>query len=529
MDLFELVIALLLLGALLAAWSGRVGVPYPALLALAGSAAAFVPGAPMVALDPRLALTLFVAPTLLDSAFDSSPRDIRANWLPIGALAVVVVALTVVAVAWMAHAIVPEMPWAAALALGAIVAPSDASAATTVLRQLRPPHQLLVIIEGESLLNDAVSLLIYRLAVGAAVGGATAGWTLVLQFLVTVGGGGALGWVLARLWLLVPIHRLEIPISVLSQFLGTFAVWMLADRLGVSAIITVVTYAVTIARHAPLRSGARQRIASYAVWDVAVFVLNVLAYILIGLQLKAIAGRMDGYLATFAEMAGGVLLTVVLVRLAWVMGYNAILRLTQNRVEPNGGARPGRPTAGGGFVIAWCGMRGIVTLAAALALPPNFPFRDIIVFCAFTVVLGTLVLQGMTLRPIMQHLRLPADDSVREETALARQETAQAAATFLRERDSSDSAALLLAEYAARAKSASNPTGEGITTGEDTLAGLQAEAVSIQRHRLIALRHQGVIGDDAFHAVEEELDIIELTADPRIRALSSPPPDVPRS
>lgn len=260
MDLFELVIALLLIGALLAAWSSRVGLPYPALLALAGCAAAFIPGIPIIALDPRLALVLFVAPTLLDSAYDASPRDVRANWLPISALAVVVVLLTVTAVAWVGHAMVPGMPWAAAVALGAIVAPSDASAATAILHYLRPPHRLLVIIQGESLLNDAVSLLVYRIAVTAAVSGASVGWTVMPQFLFTVGGGGLLGWTLARLLLMTPTHRLEIPIAVLVQFLSTFAVWLLADRLGVSPIITVVVYAVVIVRHVPLRDGARRRI-----------------------------------------------------------------------------------------------------------------------------------------------------------------------------------------------------------------------------------------------------------------------------
>lgn len=524
MALFELVIALLLLGALLAAWSGRVGLPYPALLALAGSAAAFIPGAPVVALDPALALVLFVAPTLLDAAYDSSPRDMRANWLPIGTLAVVVVLLTVAAVAWVAHAMVPGMPWAAAVALGAIVAPSDASAATAILRQLRPPHRLLVIIEGESLLNDATSLLIYRLAVTAAASGATTGWTLVPQFFFTVGGGALLGWGLARLLLVVPTHRLEIPIAVLVQFLSTFAVWLLADRLGVSAIITVVAYAVTLARRVPLRAGARRRIASYAVWDVAVFVLNVLAFLLIGLQLKAIVSRMDGHAALYVGVAGSVLLAVILVRLAWVMAYNVVLRWILNRFGPGSSRHLARPTTGGGLIIAWCGMRGIVTLATALALPENFADRDIIVFCAFTVVLGTLVLQEMTLRPLMQHLRLPADNSVEQETALARRETAQAAATFLGKHGGSDHAALLLSEYAARAEGLLAASGV-----EGTLAGLQGETVVVQRRRLMALRHDGVIGDDAFHAIEEELDIIELTADPRIRATVIPAPGANRT
>lgn len=517
MALFELVIALLLAGALLAAWSQRIGAPYPALLSLAGAVAAFLPGTPEVALEPELALALFVAPTLLDAAYDASPRDLRDNWLPIGALAVIVVGLTVAVVALVAHALVPEMPWAAAVALGAIVAPPDASAATAVLRQLRPPHRLLVILEGESLLNDATALLIYRVAVGAAAGGAIFGWQLVPALLLTVGGGAILGWALARLWLLFPFHRAEIPIAVLVQFLGTFAVWVLADRLGVSAIITMVVYAMTIARQAPMRSGARHRIASYAVWDVAVFVLNVLAFVLIGLQLKAILGRLDGGWGPYAGIAAAVCVAVILVRIAWVMAYNTVLRWKIRHFGDGPGRKLMRPTIGGGLVISWCGMRGIVTLATALALPEGFPQRDLIVFCAFWVVLGTLALQGLTLRPLMQRLCLPEDNSVEEEIRLAREATSHAAMQALQAHGGSEPAALLRREYAARADG-----GAELPSHVATLAGLQGHAVAVQRRALLELRQQGTIGDDAFHAIEEELDIIELTADPRVRTLDGP-------
>ena len=216
MVLFELVIALLLVGAVLAGWSRHIGIPYPVLLALAGAAAAFLPGTPVVTLDPELALALFVAPVLLDAAFDASPRDLRDNWFPIGGLAVIVVGLTVAVVALVARALVPDLPWAAAVALGAIVAPPDASAATAVLRQLRPPHRLMVILEGESLLNDATALLIYRVAVGAALGGATLSWHILPILLLTAGGGAALGWVLAWLWRFMPAHRADIPVDVLA-------------------------------------------------------------------------------------------------------------------------------------------------------------------------------------------------------------------------------------------------------------------------------------------------------------------------
>src|SRR4051812_26810201 len=179
MFVFEVVVALLLGGAALAALARRVGAPYPALVALAGAALALVPGAPTLVLDPELALTLFVAPVLVDAAFDASPRDLRANWRQVASLALGAVALTIVVVAVVARMLVPEMPWAAAIALGAIVAPPDAAAATTVLKQLRPPHRLLVILEGESLFNDASALLVYRIAVGATFTGLVSGWSVL--------------------------------------------------------------------------------------------------------------------------------------------------------------------------------------------------------------------------------------------------------------------------------------------------------------------------------------------------------------
>src|SRR5688500_3277805 len=188
MQVFEIVIALLLGGAGLAALARRIATPYPALVALAGAALALVPGTPTLVLDPELALALFVAPVLLDSAFDASQRDMRANWRPIAGLALGAVALTIVTVALVAHAMVPGMPWGAAIALGAIVAPPDAAAATAVLKQLRPPHRLLVILEGESLFNDASALIIYRIAVGAAVTGLFSGWTLLPTLLVVTAG-----------------------------------------------------------------------------------------------------------------------------------------------------------------------------------------------------------------------------------------------------------------------------------------------------------------------------------------------------
>ena len=249
-------------------------------------------------------------------------------------------ALTIAGVAVAVHYIVPSMPWAAAIALGAIVAPPDASAATTVLRRLRPPHRLMVILEGESLFNDASALLAYRIAVGAAMTGAFSGWTLVPMLLLTCGGGAIFGIVLARAYLHLTQRIKDLQINIVLQFIGTFSVWILAERLGLSAIITTVAYAMTIARTAPARVGGRARISSYAVWEVAVFVMNVLAFVLIGLQMRAIVERIeDGEWGTFLTAAGAVCAAVILIRIAWVMPYNYVMRWKIRRF----GTRSSRP------------------------------------------------------------------------------------------------------------------------------------------------------------------------------------------
>ncbi|HEU4564117.1 MAG TPA: cation:proton antiporter, partial [Gemmatimonadaceae bacterium] len=324
MRVFDVVIALLLGGAALAAVARRFGAPYPALVALAGAALALVPGTPTLVLDPELALALFVAPVLVDAAFDSSPRDMRANWRAIASLALGAVALTIVVVALVAKALVPDMPWGAAVALGAIVAPPDAAAATTVLKALRPPNRLLVILEGESLFNDASALLVYRLAVGATVTGFLSGWSVLPTLLVVTAGSVLLALVLSHLTLLVNARIRDVATAVVFQFCTTFLVWILAERLHLSGIITMVVFAMAASRRSPEVLPARIRIPAWAVWEVAVFVLNVLAFILVGFQLKSIAARATGATgAHYATVAAAVCVAVILARIAWVTGAAA--------------------------------------------------------------------------------------------------------------------------------------------------------------------------------------------------------------
>lgn len=497
MAVFELVLVLLLGGVCLTLLAPRLGVPWPALLALAGAVLAVVPGVPEVRLDPDLALALFVAPVLLDSAYDASPRDLRRNWAPVGGLVLGAVGLTVVAVAATAHWLEPALPWAAAVALGAIIAPPDAAAAASILRQVRLPHRITVILEGESLLNDASALLLYRLAVTALAGGITA----LTSGLLVLGaiGAVALGLVAAKLYLAVMGRVEDEAAGTVLGFLSTFGIWLLADALGLSAVLATVAYAVTLARSAPERIDARRRRNSYAVWDVAVFVLNVLAFVLVGLQLRGILARLGDEWMRYAIFAVTVLAVAVIVRLAWVMAFYVATCTTQ----PRGSVQ-------GGLVISWCGMRGLVTMAAALALPAQFPERDLIVFAAFSVVLGTLVLQGLTLQPLLSVLALPDDESMQDEVALARVETARAALAVL---DTIAPEAIpearRLLQRECRARLAPGGTGAIPGTG---LGELRRRTLAAERARLAALRREERIGDDAFHQLEEELDWAEAEA-----------------
>jgi CPA1 family monovalent cation:H+ antiporter len=511
---FESLLAVLLVAVLLAAIARRVGAPYPAFLALGGAVLAFLPGAPKFSIDPGVALALFVAPVLLDAAYDSSPRDLRDNWVAVASLAVVSVLLTTFAVAVVARALVPAMPWAAAIALGAIVSPPDAAAATAVLRQLRPPHRILTILEGESLLNDASALLIYRLAVGAVAMNAFSIGTLAPTLLLVVVGSIVAGPVLARLMLWLTKDVRDVPTAVILQFISTFGVWILADRLGLSSVLTMVSFAIAVARRAPERTPARLRLPSYAVWDTAVFVLNVLAFVFIGLQIRPILTSLEPETRMrYFFVAGMVLLTVIVVRIVWVMTHNTIARWKNRRY----GFHPRRPmsppTVGSGLIISWSGMRGVITLAAALALPSRvgegaFPFRDLIVLTAFAIVIGTLVLQGLTLRPLIRALDLHDDDPVGREVDAARERALEAALAIFAG-DTSPAAEAVRLEFEAHlsrsAPGAAAAQSRGSVHGE-----IHRRALAAARRVVFDMRARDDIGDDAFHRLEEEFDWIEM-------------------
>jgi CPA1 family monovalent cation:H+ antiporter len=503
----ETLLALIVAAVILAAFARRVKAPYPVFLALGGAVLAFVPGAPMVTVPPELVLAVFIAPVLLDAAYDTSVRDLKDNWVPITSLVVFAVAFTTAAVAIVAHSMVPEMPWAAAIALGAVVAPPDAAAATAVLRPLRPPHRILTILEGESLLNDASALLIYRLALGAVAANGffirTVAPTFMLAVLGSIVAGPALGWLVLH-----SLGRVQhVPTIIILQFVSTFGVWILADLVGLSGVLTMVCYAITLARTVPERTPARIRIPSYAVWETAVFGLNILAFIFIGLQIRPIFESLDAKdRVRYILVAVAVLLTVMVVRVVWHMSFNTVVRWRDRRHGFHPPRPMLRPTIGSGLIISWAGMRGILSLAAALALPPDFPYRGLIVLTAFSVVLGTLAIQGLTLKPLLRTLDLHDDDPVTRELNAARERALRAGLATL-ENDRSAVADAIREEFTARLVVAPR---EAAAAGLSSHGQIHRTALQAARKTVLAMRANKEIGDDAFHAMEEELDWLEM-------------------
>ncbi|MBW6528649.1 cation:proton antiporter [Sphingomonas sp. RHCKR7] len=501
MTFFESLLALLGVAVLLLQLARRMAIPYPALLAAAGVALAWLPGAPTIALDPHTALALFIAPILIDAAFDFPVGTVVRLWRPLTALALVAVLLSAGAVTWLGVT-VAGLPVYAALALGAIVAPPDAAAATAISGSVRMPRRTVAVLKGESLLNDASALLLYTAAILVESHGGIDGG-LALRVGVAVPGGMLLGYLLA-----LAMRRIQPLVwGTLSgnifQFVSGFATWLVAERLGLSAVLCLVTFAMTIARSAGLVTPPRARLHDFAVWETAVFLLNVLAFLLMGFQARTIVGGMaPERLREAAVFAAAVVACLIVVRMAWVLVYNRLA----HRFPRLRGDYPATGLSQS-VVVGWCGMRGIVTLATAFALPGHFPQRDLIVLTAFAVVLATLVVQGMTLAPLVRWLGLDGDDGLGDELARAR--VAMAEAALARIGDARGAAADHW-RYGLATKRDAMMTGGDARAGEEKRQ-LGLAAVACQRERLEELREAQEVGADSFLVLQEELDFTEMS------------------
>ena len=512
-------LALILAVAAMLAVAPTLHIPYPILLVLGGLLIGIAPGMPEFELDPQLVFFGVLPPLLYGSAFFTSLRDLRAQARPIGLLAVGLVVVTTVGVAVVAHAFVDGLSWPSAFVLGAIVSPTDPLAATSIARRLGVPRKLVTIVEGESLVNDGTGLVLYRVAIAAVVTGSFSAFYTGGLFVVVAGGGIAFGLLVG--WIVRQVRRrldnppAEITISLLTGYMA----FIPADLLGVSAVLATVTAGVYLGWHTPELTTPQVRLQGVAVWEIVTYLLNALLFVLIGLQLPVVIDALGGLSAsTLVGYAAAVSLTVIVVRFAWVF---AVLH------APKWIARRMSNWRGAAF-LSWAGMRGAVSLAAALALPLRtdegapFPGRDLILFLTFSVILVTLVGQGLTLPAVIRVLGIEDDGVDDRQDAKARIHAAEAAIARLDELLGEDwvredTAERVRGAYNFRTSRFRARLDDGddgaIESRSQDYQRLRRELLDAERAALVELRRTGVIGNDVWLRVGRDLDLEDQRLD----------------
>ena len=512
MHFLELTLALMAACVVFAVVARRTRVPYAAVLVLGGMALAFVPGLPQLQLHPELALAAFLPPLLQASAWRTDWRQFRASIRPILLLAFGAVLFTALCVAVVARLLLPDLPWAAAIALGAVVAPPDAVAAASVLQRLPLPRRVVTVLEGESLMNDASALVLFRLAVGALAAGSVSPAGAALTFLGVGLGGMAVGWAVAWAASRLLPHLGDTLLEVALTFLTAYAAYLGAEALHVSGVMGVVTCGIILVRSQRNLLSARTRTEARATWAFVEFALTSLVFILVGLQLNGILARLGPYSMGFLALAAGALsVTLILSRLAWVMPLALLPRFIPSMARDDGLPRP-REAA----VIGWAGMRGVVSLATAIALPLETPHRELLVFLAFTAILSTLVVQGTTLGWVIRRLKvaLPGRAGMDREEAAARRLMAHAALAEVEGRlDSPLDGAIardLVGEFRDIDRVYSGVAAGG--TQAEMLARLQIRLAAIRSARRALLDHQtdSMISEEMLAGLLAETDHEEL-------------------
>ena len=523
MENFEVFLAVLFVSVaglnVVARW---IDVPYPILLVLGGVALGLLPGMPEIELEPDLVLLIFLPPLLYAAAFFSDLRALRDNVRPISLLAIGLVLMTTGVVAVLSHEVI-GLSWPIAFALGAIVSPTDPVAATTVMRRLGAPRRLVNVVEGESLVNDATALVAYRVAVAAAVGGSFSALDAGLEFVGMAAGGIAIGLVVG--FVVAEIRRRveDTTTSVTISLLTAYAAFIPADELGVSGVLASVTTGVYLGWRAPEIITPQTRLQGTALWEILVFLLNATLFILIGLQLPVIVDNLDGYgVGEVIGYAAVVCAAVIGARFLWVFTVPYLIRAIDRRPQQ----RERRVGWRERVVGAWSGMRGAVSLAAALALPLEtdagapLPDRDLVIFITFVVILVTLVGQGLTLPALIRMLGVREDGAEEEHEELrARMAAAQAALDRLDELaaedwTNDDTIERTRGLYRFRQRRVKVRAGkiedeDGIEERSISYQQLMHELYAVQRIALVELRNSGTISNDVMHRIERELDLEE--------------------
>ena len=516
---FELIVGMFLAVLVLQFAAQRLSLPPAVALLVGGGALAFVPGLPAVDLDPELVLVIFLPPLLMDGAWFTALAPFRRHLVGITSLAVGAVLFTVAVVAVVVKLILPDLPWAACVALGAIVSPPDAVSARAILQRVKLPRRLGTLLEGESLLNDATGLVLFRFAVAAVLTGTFSFGAAVGSFAVLVGGGVLVGGAVGTLWLLLVRRLGDDHLVIAASVLVCWVSYLLGEAVHVSGVIATVTAGLVCGWYQHVIFTASVRIRGVSFWQVLIFLFEAAVFILIGLSLRGVLDRVGGFKVVVETLALPVLAVVVavtLARFAWVFGSDAVLGALR-RAGWRGAEPLGPPAA---IVMSWAGMRGVVTLAVALTLPEAMPGRDLMLVTAFAVILVTVLVQGTTLGVVIRLAGLREDEQARPpldlfaaEAALLR---AQVAAVE-QKAYAADGSLLhprLLDSYRRRASISTGFSG-GVEERHLAIAAhfdVVLAAIAAGRAELVRLHRAHQIDDETLHDLERDLDLEELGA-----------------
>ena len=504
-----LAVSVAILVVALTAVARRLPIPSPILQVLAGLALGFVPGMRVPELEPDLVFFVFLPPILWAAAFFTSLREVRRNIRPIGLLAVGLVFTTTIVVAFVSKALFPALPWAVAVAIGAIVSPPDAVAAAAVVSRLPVPRRVIVILEGESLVNDAAALVLYRTAVAAAVTGFFSLGESVVRFFIDAAVGTFIGIVIG--WLIVRAVRWtkDALTETLLTIAAPYLAWVAAESIHVSAVLACVAGGIYVRQHYSTAVSPMSRLQSRAVWDLIVFVINALIFLILGLQFGVVMKQVpEGTLGSVLTAGVIVSLVAIVVRLIWVPIATVLPRMLSADIR----RREPVPNRKAVALVAWTGMRGIVSLASALALPvalndgTRFPYRAEIILITMCVIMITLVVQGVTLTPIIRRFNFTPETTQHVEERHARKEALRRGAEALE--DLSREPWAVPAEVARVRTELRDRIGhhDHHSPNADTYRRLRMGVVSAERRMLVRLRNEGAISDETLRELEQELD-----------------------
>lgn len=517
--LFELVIAMFLAIIVLHYIAHRMGLPPSVALLVGGGTLAFLPGLPTISVDPELVLVIFLPPLLLDGAWSIAVDRLKRHVFGIASLAIGAVLFTTVVVAVVVHLLMPSLPWAACAALGAIVSPPDAVSARAVLERVKIPRRLQILLEGESLLNDASGLVLFRFAVAAAAGNTFSTTDALGAFVFLAAGGAAIGAVVGFAWVKLVRYLGDEYLIIAATVILSWAAYLLAEQMHTSGVIATVTAGLIASWHQHTVLSAATRMRGTSFWNVLVFLMEAMVFILIGLSLRAVVERGGGFgsiIGSMALPAVTILITLVVARFAWIFASDATIRLFHGlkiaHSKPLG--------KGGATALGWAGMRGVVTLALALSLPEDFPGRDFILVTAFVVILGTVLIQGTTLGWIIAWAGLGNIEPEQAPMTMSEAEASMAQIQFTTVQGLAydENGELIHPQLLRRYESRLAASVRYAESTEKYSPLLHAhfdvvlEAVAAGRKELIRLRREGKIDDETLRELEHDLDLEELSA-----------------